>query len=133
MIINFDLFLGDPPINKPRTANSCIKNRCVVESAMFFFHSEVFPRLSRNHINVLARTPFMHLFAFPNRTQANNAMLHAILLKWDNPKGAFRFGKKILRFTPAEVALVMGLGVDLIVKDTLNMDSNLLLSSFYEQ
>ncbi|KAF3329802.1 Ulp1 protease family, C-terminal catalytic domain-containing protein [Carex littledalei] len=99
-------------INKPRTSDSCIKNRCIVESAMFFFHSQVMPRLHRDHIKVLARTPFMYLFAFPNRTQANNPLLHSILLKWDNDKGGFLLSNKLLMFTPDEVALVMGLGFE---------------------
>lgn len=77
----------------------------------------------------------MHMFAFSNRTQANNAFLHAILLKWDNPKYVFRFGKKLLKFTPKEVAIVMGLGVEeeVIVNKRENLTVSTLRHKFFEK
>lgn len=98
-------------IRKPRTADFCIKNRCNIDAAMLFFHREVLPKLTVEHKTRIADTPFMHLFAFPHDTHANNPVLHSILLNWDDKEGAFIFKKRCLKFTFQEVGMVMGLGV----------------------
>lgn len=100
-------------------ADSCIKNKCCVDTAMRFFHIEVLKKLNEKHIKLLARTPFLHLFAFPNPTEVNNVILHQILLLWDG-KGSFIFKTEngpsctshTLKFTADEVAIVMGLSLD---------------------
>lgn len=105
----FFFMVGDAPKNKPRTSDSCIKNKCMVDVAMRFFHLKVLSSLNEKHITALAKTPFLHLFSFPIRTQVNNALLHEILLMWDN-RGHFVFREKELKFTADEVALAMCLG-----------------------
>lgn len=101
--------LGDPPRKKRRTADSCIKNQCLIDVAMRFFHLRVLKLLNAEHIKWLTRTPFMHLFAFAERTQVSNAILYEILLMWDN-KGHFKVRDgKLLKFSAEDVAIVMGL------------------------
>jgi hypothetical protein len=78
---------------------------------MHFFHMVVLPKLKADHKTRLADTPFMHLFAFPRDTHANNPVLNSILLLWDDNEGAFVFHNKSLKFTYQEVGMVMGLGI----------------------
>lgn len=86
---------------------------------MNFFHTRVLKKLNEVHIRSLAKTPFLHLFGFPISTEVNNAVLHQILLMWDG-KGSFIFKtgsgpsstSHTLKFTPDEVAIVMGLSTD---------------------
>ena len=72
---------------------------------------DVLPKLKADHKTRLADTPFMHLFAFPRDTHANNPVLNSILLLWDDNEGAFVFHNKSLKFTYQEVGMVMGLGI----------------------
>lgn len=84
-----------------------IINKCFPDSLMDFFHNKVYKKLSDQHITILSETPFLHLFAFPTGTQSNNAVLHQILLMWDNNKHCFSFKGSNLYFTSEEVSLVM--------------------------
>lgn len=125
--------VGDPPI-KPGTSDSCIKNRCVFDAAMKFFHTKVLPKLDREHIKLLARTPFLHLFTLPIKTQVNNPVLYSILLKWNGEIGAFVFKDVKLWFTAEEVAMVMGLGTEgsFVVYNRKELDASALRRRYFQ-
>ena len=84
-----------------------IQNRCSPDAAMNFFHNQVLMKLTAEHIRLLCKTPFLHLFAFPKGTQASRVVLHQILLMWDRQKRCFGFNGSDLHFTSEEVSLVM--------------------------
>jgi hypothetical protein len=85
------------------------KTRCSVNTAMEFFHQEVFPLLSEEHIKILSQTPFLHLFAFPRGISISRPIIHQILLLWNKNEDCFKFKGKTLEFRPEEISLVMGL------------------------
>lgn len=133
MCLSYNLIVGDPPINR-RTSDSCIKNRCVVDAAMNFFHLRVLPNLQLEHIKELAKTPFLHLFCFPVNTQVNNPVLYSILLKWDAGKGYFLFKDKQLKFTANEVAMVLGLSTEgsVVVYNRRELDTSGLRRKYFK-
>jgi hypothetical protein len=108
----FFLFFVGQRLKEPKTSDSCIKNRCNIDAAMSFFHNDVLPNLTPIHKALLAETPFIHLFAFPVSSHANNPALNCMLLYWEDKKGAFVVSGKDLKFTEEEVGLVMGLAVE---------------------
>lgn len=85
------------------------KTRCSVNTAMEFFHQEVFPLLSDEHIKILSQTPFLHLFAFPRGISISRPIIHQILLLWNRSEDCFKIKGKKLEFRPEEISLVMGL------------------------
>jgi hypothetical protein len=84
-----------------------ITNKYYVDVAMNFFHKDVLKKLTAEHMKLLALTPFLHLFAFPKNSQANNAILHNILLMWDGSENYFNFKGAKLEFTAEKVSLIM--------------------------
>lgn len=80
-----------------------VTNKCVVDCAMTFIHGKIFHLLNREHIKLLFKTPFLHFFVMPKKMQVSNAVLHSILVRYDNENGYFNILGKKLHFSCASV------------------------------
>lgn len=84
-----------------------INNKCKVDVAMKWFHTNVMHLLNVDHRKLLIKTPFLHLFVIPRGVTAPNAILHHILCLWDSERSLFRFHHRNLMLNSKEISTIM--------------------------
>lgn len=70
-------------------------------------------RLTKVQKERIGGTPFKHLMSFTenNNFKISGDLLKELALRWDERRGGFRVGSKILSFTPLDVCLTLGLRI----------------------